>query len=69
MKGLAAPFDLAQGRQLKSCPDTNRWEEYRPQGLKPASWAAPSGTAEAVPFPKPILETAKRDLFWRGCVH
>jgi hypothetical protein len=27
-----------------------------PQGLKPASFAIPSGTAEAVPFPKPFYE-------------
>ena len=27
-----------------------------PQGLKPKSFAAPSGTAEAMPFPKPIQE-------------
>ena len=26
-----------------------------PQGLKPALFQALSGTAEAVPFPKPIL--------------
>ena len=29
-----------------------------PQGLKPGSLAASSGTAEAVPFPKPAAETA-----------
>ncbi len=29
-----------------------------PQGLKPASIAAPNGTAEAVPYPKPIYETS-----------
>ncbi len=28
-----------------------------PQGLKPASFEAPNGTAEAVPYPKPIDET------------
>jgi hypothetical protein len=28
----------------------------RPQGLKPASFVVLSGTAEAVPFPKPIHE-------------
>src|ERR1039458_7521144 len=30
----------------------------RPQGLKPAFWAGLGGTAEAVPYPKPILETS-----------
>src|SRR6266496_3038521 len=29
-----------------------------PRGLKPAFWAVLGGTAEAVPFPKPILETS-----------
>ena len=28
-----------------------------PQGLKPAFFLAPNGTAEAVPYPKPIFET------------
>jgi hypothetical protein len=28
----------------------------RPQGLKPSSFVALGGTAEAVPFPKPIHE-------------
>ena len=32
----------------------------RPQGLKPAFLAAFGGTAEAVPFPKSILETSIR---------
>jgi len=30
--------------------------EPDPQGLKPASIAALDGTAEAVPYPKPICE-------------
>ena len=29
-----------------------------PQGLKPAFLAGLSGTAEAVPYPKPIYETS-----------
>ena len=29
-----------------------------PQGLKPASFAALSGTAKAAPFPKPMYEAA-----------
>jgi len=29
-----------------------------PQGLKPAFLVTLGGTAEAVPFPKPILETS-----------
>jgi alanine-synthesizing transaminase len=33
-------------------------EESEPQGLKPAFSAAINGTAEAVPFPKPIAEKA-----------
>jgi hypothetical protein len=32
--------------------------ELGPQGLKPAFFVAPSGTAEAVPCPKPIYETS-----------
>jgi hypothetical protein len=32
-----------------------------PRGLKPAFFAALSGTAEAVPFPKPIFETSLTD--------
>jgi hypothetical protein len=35
--------------------------EPGPQGLKPAFLADPSGTAEAVPFPKPIYETSSTD--------
>lgn len=31
-----------------------------PQGLKPAYFGALSGTAEAVPFPRPIHETGSR---------
>ncbi|MGD0790922.1 MAG: VWA domain-containing protein [Terriglobales bacterium] len=31
---------------------------YVPQGLKPASFQALNGTAEAVPYPKPIYETS-----------
>jgi len=38
-------------------------EESGPQGLKPAFLAALSGTAEAVPFPKPFLETSSRAQF------
>jgi len=33
-----------------------------PQGLKPAASGAGGGTAEAVPFPKPALETGADDL-------
>ena len=32
-----------------------------PQGLKPAFFRALKGTAEAVPYPKPIYETSSRD--------
>jgi hypothetical protein len=40
-----------------------------PQGLKPASFAIPSGTAEAVPFPKPFMKIASCFLArkWRSC--
>jgi hypothetical protein len=37
----------------------NELQEPFPQGLKPASFAGLSGTAEAVPFPKP---SAKQPL-------
>jgi phosphoribosylformylglycinamidine synthase len=33
-----------------------------PQGLKPTAFGAVSGTAEAVPFPKPILENGADDF-------
>jgi hypothetical protein len=33
-----------------------RVQKADPQGLKPAFWAGLGGTAEAVPFPKPILK-------------
>jgi len=33
-----------------------------PQGLKPAFFQALSGTAEAVPCPKPIYETSSRPV-------
>src|ERR1039457_7287415 len=33
-----------------------------PQGLKPAFFLALNGTAEAVPYPKPIYET--RSTYW-----
>jgi hypothetical protein len=34
----------------------NRNDELRiPQGLRPAPFAGPSGTAEAVPFPKTFI--------------
>ena len=33
-----------------------------PQGLKPAFVAALGGTAEAVPYPKPIYETSSSKL-------
>jgi hypothetical protein len=34
--------------------------ELGPQGLKPTFQAASSGTAEAVPYPKPIYETSNQ---------
>jgi len=33
-----------------------------PQGLKPSAFGDASGTAEAVPFPKPIVETSAADF-------
>ena len=33
-----------------------------PQGQKPALLAGPSGTAEAVPYPKPIYEISSRSF-------
>jgi len=36
-----------------------------PQGLKPAFLLAHGGTAEAVPYPKPIFETRSRNMNWR----
>src|SRR5208337_4371037 len=33
-----------------------------PQGLKPAFFQVLNGTAEAVPYPKPIYETSSRTL-------
>jgi hypothetical protein len=36
-----------------------------PQGLKPGFWAGLGGTAEALPFPKPIFETGSKEIrFW-----
>jgi hypothetical protein len=37
-----------------------RGREFGPQGLKPTFQAASSGTAEAVPYPKPIYETSNQ---------
>ncbi|SPF48895.1 hypothetical protein SBA1_90031 [Candidatus Sulfotelmatobacter kueseliae] len=36
-------------------PYMARGNRRLPQGLKPASWLALGGTAEAVPFPKPFM--------------
>jgi hypothetical protein len=35
--------------------NTVEGQKGNPQGLKPAFWADLGGTAEAVPFPKPIF--------------
>ncbi|MBZ5547291.1 MAG: hypothetical protein LAO22_04880 [Acidobacteriia bacterium] len=39
-----------------------RVKKADPQGLKPQLLAALGGTAEAVPFPKPIFETTSSTL-------
>jgi hypothetical protein len=40
-----------------------RVQKADPQGLKPAFLADPSGTAEAVPCPKPNIETSSTDNY------
>jgi hypothetical protein len=38
-----------------------RVQKTNPQGLKPAFFAGLGGTAEAVPYSKPIFETSSRN--------
>jgi len=38
-----------------------RVQKGDPQGLKPAFWADLGGTAEAVPYVKPIFETGLKN--------
>ena len=47
------------GRRL-GLPETLAGLGVGPQGLKPTSTAALNGTAEAVPFPKPVYETSSK---------
>ncbi len=46
------------GTETRACfKNTFQAGRRGPQGLKPAFFLAPNGTAEAVPYPKPIFET------------
>ena len=51
----------ALGRPVERRSTAQMLQKSSPQGLKPASSVAPDGTAEAVPFPKPIRETSLRN--------
>jgi hypothetical protein len=56
-------------RELLGLTGSHLFIDRIPQGLKPASFAIPSGTAEAVPFPKPFMKIASCFLArrWRSC--
>src|ERR1019366_4860781 len=59
------PFGGACARAFARAGFINAFQLGRhvPQGLKPAFFRALNGTAEAVPYPKPIHETSSTSFF------
>jgi DNA-3-methyladenine glycosylase len=65
MEPVAGIEEMAAARGMRLV-NSSRFKEKRPSGAKARLYTARSGTAEAVPFPKPTLETGESCPFSVG---